>query len=206
MNFASPVENRNPTGDGEAMLENCEESMRTGSGDLPVKPKWFAAYTASHHEKHVFDLLTDRHVESFLPLYKTRRQWKKRATVTLEVPLFPNYIFIRIAGEQRSAVLGTPGVFSIVGDGKHAWELPEWEIEALRIGVQNRVIEPHPYLVVGERAKVRAGALAGLEGVILRKKSNLRIVLTLDQIMRSVAVEVGADELEPISRPSLMLN
>ena len=188
------------------MLENCEASVRNGSGDLLTRPRWFAAYTASHHEKHVFDLLTDRHVESFLPLYKIRSHWKKRVPVTLDMPLFPNYIFVRIASEQRIAVLGTPGVLSIVGDGKEPWELPAQEIEALRSGTQNRTIEPHPYLIVGERARVRSGALAGLEGVILRKKNNLRIVLTLDQIMRSVAVEVGADELEPLSRPHPMLN
>lgn len=188
------------------MLENWENSVRNRPGELPATPRWFAAYTASHHEKHVLDLLTDRRVESFLPLYKTRRQWKKRAPVNLEVPLFPNYIFVRIASEQRAAVLGTPGVYSIVGDGKDAWELPEREIEALRSGIRNRTIEPHPYLVVGERARVRSGVLAGLEGVIQRKNNHLRIVLTLDRIMRSVAVEVGADELEPLSRPHPTLN
>lgn len=188
------------------MLENCKESTRTSSTDVLTGPKWFAAYTASHHEKQVLDDLTDRQVECFLPLYKSRRQWKKRAPITLEMPLFPNYIFVRISREQRVAVLGTPGVFSIVGDGKKPWELPEREIETLRTGIQNRTIEPHPYLLIGERARVRLGPLSGVEGVILRKKNNLRIVLTLDQIMRSVAVEVSADELEPLSSPRSMLN
>lgn len=188
------------------MLENCEASIRTSSTDLLTGLRWFVAYTASHHEKHVLDLLTDRHIESFLPLYRARRQWKKRAPVTLEMPLFPNYIFVHVAHEDRVAVLATPGVFSLVGDGRQPWELPEWEIEALRAGIRNREVEPHPYLVVGERARVRSGALAGFEGVILRKKNNLRIVLTLDHIMRSVAVEVGADELEPLSNPRSVLN
>ncbi len=175
-------------------------------GNLHSAPKWFAAYTATRHEKHVHEQLADRQVECFLPLYKTRRQWKKRAAVTLDMPLFPNYVFVRIGGGQRSAVLGTPGVFSIIGSGKEPWELPEFEIEALRSGIQTRTVEPHPYLVVGERAKVRSGVFAGLEGVIVRKKNNLHIVLTLDQIMRSVAVEVSADELEPVSRERAMVN
>lgn len=188
------------------MLEHCEESVGTGSSNLLARPKWFAAYTASHHEKHVLDLLTDRQVESFLPLYESRRQWRKCTPVTLEMPLFPNYVFVRITGGQRTAVLGTPGVFSIVGGGKAPWELPEREIEALRSGIQTRNVEPHPYLVLGDRVCIRSGVFAGLEGVILRKKNNLRIILTLDQIMRSIAVEVDAEELGPLSRPRPVLN
>lgn len=162
------------------------------------QPSWFAAYTASNHEKHVLDLLTDRNVESFLPLYKARRHWRKRIPVSLEVPLFPNYVFVRMVRAQKTVVLGTPGVYSIVGSGKKDWELPESEIEALRNGIGTRTVEPHPYLVVGERARVKSGVLAGLEGVIVRRKKNLQIVLTLDQIMRSIAIEVDTDELEPV--------
>lgn len=163
-------------------------------------PSWFAAYTATHHEKCVLDQLTERRVESFLPVYKTHRRWKKRPPITLDLPLFPNYVFVRISRQERTAVLGTPGVFSIVGSGQKAWELPEREIEALRNGLHDRKAEPHEYLVVGERARVTSGVLAGLEGVVVRKKNDLHIVLTLDQIMRSVAIEVDASELEPISR------
>jgi Transcription antiterminator len=160
--------------------------------------KWFAVYTTTHHEKHVHTQLAERNVESFLPLYKTRREWKKRAVVTVELPLFPNYVFVQITRNQRASVLGTPGVISIVGSGATSWELPAGEIEALKNGVVHRKVEPHEYLVVGERARVKFGILAGLEGIIVRKKDNLQIVLTLDQIMRSVAIEVSADELEPI--------
>ncbi|MGH9563969.1 MAG: transcription termination/antitermination protein NusG [Terracidiphilus sp.] len=168
----------------------------------PVRPatalQWFAAYTASHHEKQVLNQLTLRNVESYLPVYKASRQWQKRASVTLDLPLFPNYVFVRISRNQRAAVLGTPGVFSIVGSASNAWELPEREIEALRNGLHERKVEPHPYLVIGERARVKTGMLAGLEGVIVRRKTNLNIVLTLDQIMQSVAIEVDAAELEPV--------
>lgn len=89
----------------------------------------------------------------------------------------------------------------MVGSGSNAWELPEREIEALRQGVALRRVQPHEYLVVGERARVRSGIFEGLEGVIVRKKNDLHIVLTLDQIMRSVAIEVSAEELELVSHP-----
>lgn len=162
-------------------------------------PKWFAVYTATHHEKCVFGRLTECGVESFLPSYKVRRHWKKRPSVNLDLPLFPNYVFVRIVREQRSTVFDTPGVYSIVGSSQHSWELPEQEIAALRSGVQGRKVEPYPYLCIGERARVVSGALAGLEGIILRRSNDLRIVLSLDQIMKSVAIEVDASELEPAS-------
>lgn len=184
------------------MPESYNTSTITEQGGRRSDARWFAAYTATHHEKHVQKQLTDRQVESFLPLYRAPRQWKKSKPVTLELPLFPNYVFVRIAQPQRTAVLGIPGVLALVGSGREAWELPEQEIEALRCAVQLRKLEPHSYLVVGERARVRSGVLAGLEGIIVRKKSNLHIVLSLDQIMQSVAIEVEGDELEPLSSSS----
>lgn len=167
--------------------------------------KWFALYTASRHEKQVHKQLADKDTDTFLPLYNVKREWKKRKSVHIDLPLFPNYVFARIAPEERAAVLSTPGVFSLVGSSREAWELPEREIETLRNASLLGKLEPHPYLVIGERARVRSGPLAGLEGVIVRKKKNLQIVMSLDQIMRSVAIEVEADELEPIS-PSLNSN
>src|SRR5664279_354237 len=73
-------------------------------------PNWFAVYTTPRHEKHVSDMLAERHVETFLPLYRTNRQWKKSRPVSLELPLFPSYVFVRIERGARGAVLGTPGV------------------------------------------------------------------------------------------------
>jgi transcription antitermination factor NusG len=173
-------------------------SARVSGTDSSVERKWFALYTASHHEKRVQDRLLNCDVESFVPLYRAAKQWKKRRPVSVDLPLFPNYVFVHIAHEQRVSVLGTPGVFSLIGSGQQAWELPEKDIEALRSGIQSRKIEPHPFLRVGERARVKAGALAGLEGIVVRTKGSVRFVLTLDQIMQSVSIEVDGDELEPI--------
>lgn len=168
-----------------------DESIQSTSG-----LRWFAAYTASHHEKHVLARLSHHQVETFLPLYTESRRWSKRRPVDLSLPLFPNYIFVRIDLARRVTVLATPGVFSIVGSPQKAWELPDWEITALRNGIKAGKIRPHTWMAVGERARIKSGVLAGLEGVIIREKQNLRIVISLDQIMRSVAIEVDADELE----------
>jgi transcription antitermination factor NusG len=163
---------------------------------------WFAAYTNSHHEKRVASQLAEREMESFLPLYSASHRWKNRCERQLELPLFPNYVFIHIDPRDRVRVLAVPGVLSLVGFGRILAPLPNFEIEALRAGVAQRTIEPHPYLVIGERVRIKAGPMTGLEGVLIRKKSNFRVVLTLDAIMRSVAVEIDGDDLEPATQSS----
>jgi len=163
-------------------------------------PQWFAASTTPRHEKHVSELLVERQIEAFLPLYRTARQWKKSRPVVLELPLFPTYVFVRITRQTRGSVLCLPGVQSIVGSSKDPWPVPDCEIDALRRGLKMNKVEPHPYLKMGERVRIKAGMMAGVEGILVRKKSDFRVVLTLDAIMRSVAVEVDADDLELIDR------
>ncbi len=184
------------------MSEICEhqisvdrDGVSTASAD--ISPRWFAVYTTPRHEKHVSEILSERQIETFLPLYRTNRQWQKSRPVVLELPLFPTYVFVRIARQSRGTILGTPGVLSIVGSPKEPWPLPDFEIDALRSGLLERRIEPHPYLIVGERVRIKAGVMAGVEGVLVRKKNDLRVVLSLDTIMRSVAVEVDANDIEP---------
>jgi transcription antitermination factor NusG len=159
--------------------------------------RWFAVYTTPRHEKHVSEILTERRIKTFLPLYRTTREWMKSHPVVLELPLFPTYVFVRIARQARGVILATPGVLSIVGSSRESWPLPDLEIEALRSGLLERKIEPHPYLNVGERVRITAGVMTGVEGVLVRKKNEFRVVLSLDSIMQSVAVEVDADDVEP---------
>jgi len=161
-------------------------------------PRWFAAYTASRHEKHVSAELKERCVESFLPLYRTVHKWRNRTQAILDLPLFPSYVFVRIPPSERGQVLNVPGVLSLVGSRREAWPLPDFEIEALRSGLDQRKPEPHPYLVIGDKARITTGALAGMEGVLVQKRNGPRVVLTLDRIMRSVSVEVDLHELERI--------
>jgi transcription antitermination factor NusG len=188
------------------MSEMCQLSSNLATpgeavhaaNDAPLQ--WYAAYTTPRHEKHVAELLAEREIEAFLPLYRTVRQWKKSSPTLLELPLFPCYLFVRVRRSARGAVLSTPGVLSIVGSPKEPWPLPHFEIEALRFGAQMGRIEPHPYLKVGERVRIVTGSMAGVEGVLVRKKNQFRFILTLDAIMRSVAVEVDAHDLEPVDQ------
>lgn len=161
---------------------------------------WVAVFTMPRHEKRVEQHLRLRNVESFLPVYRSPRKWRNGLKVILDLPLFPGYIFVRIRRSERVRVLEVPGVLAIVGGtaGEMAC-LPEAEIEALRSGLHLRQAEPHPLLTVGQRARIRSGAFAGLEGVVVRKKNSLRVVLTLDLIMQSIAVEVDGEELEAVN-------
>lgn len=140
-----------------------------------------------------------KQIDAFLPLYRAKRQWKKRGQITLELPLFPNYVFVRIARHMRASVLGIPSVLSIVSAGREPLPLSYREIEGIRAGLDLQIIEPHSYISVGERARIRTGPLAGMDGVVLRNKNNLRVVLTVATIMRSFAVEVEAENVEPLS-------
>jgi len=175
---------------------------RPASDCLPEKQfatKWFAVYTSPRHEKRVAQYLNVREIEHYLPLYRPQRKWSDGTTVTLSLPLFPGYIFVRIGRNERVRVLEIPGVLTFVGGtGGQPASLPEAEIDALRGGLRLRRVEPHPLLTVGQRARIRSGALAGMEGVVVRQKNGLRVVLTVDLILQSMAVEVDGSELEPL--------
>jgi transcription antitermination factor NusG len=161
-----------------------------------AQSNWFAVYTTSNHEKKVQQHLQMRDIETFLPLYSVTRRWKNRTTVKLDLPLFTGYVFVRIARTESALVLAVPNVLSIVGDGHRPLPLPDSEIETLRSGLHLRRVDPHPYTKVGARVRIRSGPFAGLEGVIVRKDDQLRVVLSLDLINKSIAVHVNADELE----------
>ena len=159
---------------------------------------WYAAYTCANHEKRVAAELGARDVEHFLPLYSSVRRWKDRR-VNLELPLFAGYIFVRLALRDRMQVVQIPSVVRLVGFGGLPTALPDTEIEILRTGLcQSLRAEPHPFLTVGRRVQITAGPFAGVAGVLKRKKNSLRVVVTLELIQRSVAVEVDVAEIQPL--------
>lgn len=161
---------------------------------------WYAAYTKPCHEKLVAKHLEIRSVEWFLPLYHSSRRWNNGCTVNLEGPLFPSYVFVHIRPGERLRVLKVPSVLSIAGIGRQPTPLPDEDIERIRSGLPLVNAEPHPVLTVGERVRIRRGPLEGLSGIVSRKKNRYRVVLTLVLIMKSVAVEVCADDVEPIGK------
>lgn len=160
--------------------------------------KWYAAFTMPRHEKRVAWQCAEREIESFLPLYQVRRRWKNRQTATVELPLFPNYIFVRIDPQERVRVLKLPGTLWIVSSGRQLLQVSDDYISALRGGLLAHRIEPHLNVEAGDRVCITTGPMAGMEGTLVRQKNELRVILTLEMIGRSVAVEVGASEISYI--------
>jgi len=167
-------------------------------GKKPGSERWYAAYTCSRQEKSVAKQLDERQVQSFLPVYRSWRRWADRRK-QIELALFPGDVFVRIALPERLRVLQVPGVVRLVSFNGEPAPLPEQDIEALRNGLeQGMYAEAHPYLRVGRKVRMVRGPLAGTQGVLLRKKDKLRFVISLDVLMRSVAVEVDAADVEAI--------
>jgi transcription antitermination factor NusG len=159
--------------------------------------QWYVASTAAHHEKWVARQLCGSHIPHFLPLYRSLRRWKDRRK-ELELPLFPGYLFVRIPLTDRMRVLKTPGVVQIVGFQGKPQAVPENEVETLRQSMLHGTsLQPHPYLRVGKRVRVQTGPMAGTEGILVRHKDSLRVVLSVEMITRSFAVEVDTADISP---------
>lgn len=174
-----------------------------GTAALAEGSHWWALYTRHQHEKQVAGALQRKGIEVFLPLYDSFRRWKDRRKV-LALPLFPCYVFVRGLRECRLGILSTPGVHAILTRGEKAAEIPEEEIQAIRRSLDARyAVEPHPYLSCGDRVRVTRGALEGIEGVLVRKKNLFRLVLSVEMLAQSVAVEIDGTDVQPV-RPSTL--
>jgi transcription termination/antitermination protein NusG len=168
-----------------------------------LTPCWYAAYTCANHEKRIAQQLEEREIEHFLPLYETVHRWRDRR-VRLELPLFPGYVFVRLLLQERLRVLELPSVVRLVGYGPLPIALPDEEVEVLRHGL-HRDLEalPHVYPAKGRRVRILRGPLAGLEGILLRRAGNFRVVLSVDLILRSITVNVNAGDVIPVEPNAL---
>jgi transcription antitermination factor NusG len=160
---------------------------------------WWVLYTRHQHEKTVAEMLSAKDFEVFLPLYESVRRWKDRKKL-LTLPLFPCYVFVRGGLDRRLQVVTTPGIHTILFHGEKVAIVPEAEIEAIRRAVEGSFrVEPHPFLRCGERVRVTRGSLEGVEGILIRKKNLYRLVLSVDMMAQSVAVEIDATDVEPVT-------
>jgi transcription antitermination factor NusG len=147
----------------------------------------------------VAETLTNKRFEVFLPLYASVRRWTDRQK-TLFLPIFPGYVFVRGGLERRLDIVMTPGVQTILFYGEQVAVIPETEIRNIRRMVEGPYrLEPHPYLMCGEKVRITRGSLKGIEGVLVRKKNLFRIVLSMDLLHQSVSVEIDAGDVEPVN-------
>jgi len=159
---------------------------------------WLAAYTRARHESAVVRQFEQRGLDTFLPTYRRLSRWSDRIR-KLNTPLFPGYVFVRVGDRERTRILQTSGVVSIVCCGGRPAPLSEADIDKLRLCTANpAAVEPHPYLRVGQRVRVKHGPFQGWEGVLVEKKNSTRLVITVDQIMKSVSIDLHGADVEPL--------
>lgn len=161
--------------------------------------QWFAVKTRSRHEKMVIRQLEERGVENFLPLFTETRRWSDRKK-QVEFPLFPGYAFVRMiyAPESRMNVLRTEGVVGFVGTQGQGSPIPQEQIESIQtILKSDAAFAVHPYLKIGQRVRIRGGSLEGTEGILVGKKSDGMLVISIDLIQRSLAIRLHGYDVEP---------
>jgi transcription antitermination factor NusG len=158
---------------------------------------WFALYTRGRHEKSVAEQLERKHIPVFLPLRPEVHRWQDRYQ-KVDVPMFRSYVFAQFGrlSSERTTILRTTGVVRIVGFGLEDAAVPAAQIESLRrLAEERATLHPHRYLRVGQRVKVVNGALAGIEGILVRIRKQDRLVIALDSIRQAVAIELAGYEV-----------
>jgi transcription antitermination factor NusG len=174
---------------------------KLGSATYPFDPLhekcWYTVYTRTRHEKSVAEHCAQRGVTAFLPLYQVQRRWKQRLAHVL-LPLFPSYLFVHIALQDRFRILGLPGIVSLVSFNNVPAAVPESQIESLKQAVILGRAEPHLYLYSGKRVRVTAGPLVGLEGIIVEIKNRVQVIVSFEWMARSVAVSLDAADVEAL--------
>ena len=161
--------------------------------------KWYAVRVRSQHEDVVARHLRVRGMESFLPLYRERRRWSDRFK-EIDLPLFPGYVFCQFDPLNRLPVLTVPGVVHVVGVGKNPVPIDETEIEAIQAAVKSGYpTQPSPFLQIGHKVRIEHGSLCGIEGILTGFRGHQRLVLSITLLQRSVAVEIDAESVRPLS-------
>jgi transcription antitermination factor NusG len=164
---------------------------------------WYALVCRPRHEKAVAASLQMKRLESFVPLYRDLRKWSDR-TKQVDLPLFPGYAFCRFGIQERGQVLKTPGVTSVVGNGRMPLPIDDEEIVRLqRVVASGLSLQPWAFLEAGDKARVECGPLRGVEGIVVRAKNRDRMVVSITLLKRAVAVEVDREWLAALSGRAL---
>ncbi len=145
------------------------------------------------------DQLACKGVESLLPTYEKFSRWSDRLHRSRS-PLFPGYVFVHVSDRERVPVLQTIGVINLVSVAGRPSPLEDEEVERLRAcNAHANQVEPHPFLKSGQRVRVKHGPFAGWEGVLVEKQNSARLVINVEQIMKSVAINLHGADVEPVA-------
>jgi transcription antitermination factor NusG len=181
-----------------AVQELNEARILPQAADQCERHPWYAIRTRSNHEKITAMGLRGKGYEPYVPTYQVHRRRFERV-IKSDHPLFPGYVFCCFDVKNRLPILITTGVVSIVGFGGEPAVIPDHEIESVRAALRSgRPSEPCPYLREGQRVRVTHGSLDGVEGILLKKKNQLRMVISVAMLQRSISVEIDHDHLVAI--------
>jgi transcription antitermination factor NusG len=162
--------------------------------------EWYGIQVIPRHERTVTAALDGKRLATFLPLVTELHNWSDRRQ-KVEMPLFAGYTFVRFtpSTHERVVVLGTRGVVRLVGKEYVGTPIPSKQIGDIWTLVYTRLnIEPHPFLNVGDRVRIRSGSLTGVEGILTDKNSDATLVVSVDILQRSVAVHIDGFHIERI--------
>jgi transcription antitermination factor NusG len=179
---------------------DVQSAALTQTQQALAQTSWFAIHTYPRHEKRVASELLHKGIEVYLPLITRRHQWSDRMKL-VELPLFPCYVFARIApcAESRAKILRTGGIIGLVGAAKTGEPIPEDQIENVRILLASKVpLDPYEFLRVGQSVRVRGGSLDGLEGILVRRNGNRRLVISVESLERSLSISIEDLDVEPV--------
>lgn len=160
---------------------------------------WFALRVRARSERVAVNALRDKDYEPFAPTYQTRRVYNDRVK-TVEYPVFPGYVFCRFDPAEKFTILNSPAVSYIVGFGGRMMAVPDEDIDAVRRAVAAGA-SPVPYLTAGQRVRIERGPLLGLTGVLLRSDGNARIVISIEMLQRSIAVNIAMEDVMLVTAP-----
>jgi transcription antitermination factor NusG len=167
-----------------------------------IKDQWFALEVKPRLERNTARLLEEKGFESFLPLYHCRRRWRHRIA-TIELPLFPGYLFCRFEACIRMPVLTTPGVLSVLSLARVPAPIPDHEIDAIRRLVESGSnLQRLPYITEGQRVRIETGPLRGMEGIVIGVQKCRRITVSVGLLQRSVAAELSPESVLTILEPA----
>ena len=162
--------------------------------------KWYAVQTRSRHERVVAQQLQNRGVAHYLPVIMEEHRWTDRRK-KIEVPLFGGYVFVQVVpnNQERVRVLRIDGVVRFVGHSPEGSPIPEDQIESIKMLVEGKVpLLAYPFLKVGQRIRVRGGALDGVEGIFQSRNGEDTLIVSVDAIQRSLSVSIKGYNIEPV--------
>jgi len=160
---------------------------------------WFAIHTRSRHEKQVDMFLREKSINSFLPLIRTLSRRRDRREF-VDLPLFPGYLFVNMTLNSMYDVINTRGVVRIVGnDNFNPTPIPDKQVNDIKLLLSSNVkLDPYKYLKNGVRVRVKVGLLMGVEGILLKRKTNYRVVVSIDLLQKAASAEISIADIEPV--------